>query len=76
MANGKLPKPTQLAYLITRSIADKGISAGDELQDTMDEVNERYKDKLIIALHKDMETLMKVTLGGITGSRPTYQSNY
>jgi hypothetical protein len=30
-----------------------------------------YRDKLVIALHKDMEVLMKVMVGTIQGSVPS-----
>lgn len=72
LSNGKLPTPKQLAFLITRSRAEKGSEPGEELKDAIEAVNAKYKDKLIIALHKDMETLMKVALGEIQGQVPTY----
>ena len=68
--NGKLPTPKQLAYLITRSIKDKGTQGSHDLEDAIKTINERYRDKLVIALHKDMETIMKVVVGEIQGSMP------
>lgn len=70
--NGKLPSQKTLAYLITRNIVKEGIEAGGELKDTIDEVNARYKEKLIIAIQKDTQNLLKVMIGGIQGSVPTY----
>lgn len=70
--NGKLPSQKSLAYLITRSIVHNGIQPGGELKDTLEEVNARYKDKLVIAIRKDTENLLKVMVGGIQGSVPTY----
>ena len=70
--NGKLPSQKSLAYLITRSIVQNGTQPGGELKDTLDEVNARYKDKIIIAIRKDTENLLKVMVGGIQGSVPTY----
>ena len=63
-----------LAGAITAAIVNNGIKPGGELKDSIDEVNQRYKDKLVIALHKDTETLLKVVLGGIQGTvpMPTY----
>lgn len=70
----KLKRPESLAGAITASIVKNGILPGGELKDTVDEINKRYKDKLVIALHKDTETLLKVVLGGIQGTvpMPTY----
>jgi len=45
---------------------------GGELKDTLDEVNARYKDKLIYSLRKDTESILKVMVGGIQGSVPEY----
>lgn len=69
---GKIPSQKSLAYLITRSIVKNGTKPGGELQDALDEVNAKYKDKLVIALRKDSENIMKVLVGGFTGSVPTY----
>lgn len=70
--NGKLPSQKSLAYLITRSIVQNGTQPGGELKDTLEEVNARYKDKIIIAIRKDTENLLKVMVGGIQGSVPEY----
>ena len=70
--NGKLPSQKSLAYLITRSIVHNGTMPGGELKDTLDEVNARYKDKLIYSLRKDTENILKVMVGGIQGSVPEY----
>jgi len=70
--NGKLPSQKSLAYLITRSIVHNGTMPGGELKDTLDEVNARYKDKLIYSLRKDTESILKVMVGGIQGSVPEY----
>ena len=70
--NGKLPSQKSLAYLITRSIVHNGTMPGGELKDTIDEVNARYKDKLIYSLRKDTENILKVMVGGIQGSVPEY----
>ena len=49
-----------------------GTQPGGELKDTLEEVNARYKDKIIIAIRKDTENLLKVMVGGIQGSVPDY----
>ena len=69
---GKLPSPKSLAFLITRSIVKNGIEPGKEMRSALFEVNQRYKDKLIVALKRDTEVLLKVVQGGIQGSVPTY----
>lgn len=68
--DGDLPSPKELAYLIARKISKKGTEGTDSLQNALDTINAEYKDKLIIALHKDMENLMKVIVGDFRGSIP------
>lgn len=53
--NGKLPTPNQLAYLIGRKIATEGIDAGNQLSDTLDEINERYMLRIELALTEDLD---------------------
>lgn len=65
---GNLPTQKQLAYLITRSIVKNGIEAGKELQEALDTINAEYKDKLVYALQKDLDTIMKVMVGDFAGS--------
>lgn len=55
MANGKLPTEQQLAYLIGRKIATKGIDAGNQLHNTVEEINEKYALKISEAINKDIE---------------------
>ena len=70
--NGKLPSQKSLAYLITRAIVKNGTKPGNEMRDALTQVNMLYKDKLIIALRKDTANILKVLVGGLQGSRPTY----
>lgn len=53
--NGKLPTPNQLAYLIGRKIANEGIEAGNQLQETIEELNDRYMLKIELALSEDLD---------------------
>ena len=69
--DGKLPTPKTLAGAITASLIKNGIEPGNEMRDSIQEVNARYKDKLVIALHKDMEVIMKVLVGDFQGSVPS-----
>lgn len=68
MANGQLPTPQQLAGMITSKIVKNGTEGSDDLHDALDEVNAIYKDKLIIALDKDLSTMMKVIVGDFKGT--------
>ena len=70
--NGRIPSQKSLAYLVTRNIVNNGIDPGGELKDTLDEVNARYKEKLIISLRRDTENILKVVVGGFQGSVPEY----
>lgn len=53
--NGKLPTPNQLAYLIGRKIAEKGIEGGHQLEETLDDINDRYMMKIEQALSEDLD---------------------
>lgn len=70
--NGKIPSQKSLAYLISRAIVKNGTQPGGELKDAIDEVNARYREKLVIALRKDTQNIIKVLVGEIKGSVPTY----
>ena len=54
---GKLPTEEQLSYAIARSINDDGVKAGNQLRDTLQNVNAVYLPKLQEALEKDWEDL-------------------
>lgn len=68
--NGDLPSPKQLAYLIARKISIKGTDGTEDLEEALMDINQKYKEKLVIALHKDMDTIMKVVVGDFKGSVP------
>lgn len=51
--NGKLPTENQLAFLIGRKIATEGIEPGNQLKDTVSELNAIYLEKLKAALVAD-----------------------
>jgi hypothetical protein len=53
--NGKLPTNKQLAYLIGRKIATKGIDPGNQLADTLEEINNQYIQKITDALSEDLD---------------------
>lgn len=69
-AKGRIPTPQSLAYLIGRKISKEGTEGSHDLERAIDTVNDRYRDKLVIALNRDTEQLMKVIVGEIRGSLP------
>lgn len=58
-ANGKLPTPKQLGYLITRSIVEKGTQGSHDLQKVKDGVIPWYREKIAAALGHDMENYIR-----------------
>ena len=55
LANGKLPSPKQLAFLIGRAISEHGTKGSHDLQQVKDGVIPFYRDKIAAALGHDME---------------------
>lgn len=58
MKNGKLPTLNQLTYLISRSIAEKGIRPKNILERSVEEINREYDEKISEALTLDLENAM------------------
>jgi len=52
-ANGRIPTPEQLSFLIRRKIAEKGTKGTHDLQLAEDEVLKAYEDRLLEALERD-----------------------
>ena len=67
---GDIPTPQQLAFLIARGISKHGTGGSEALEEALLDINAKYKDKLVIALHQDMETIMKVIVGDFQGHIP------
>ena len=67
---GDLPTPQQLAYAIATNISKHGTEGTEDLEETLLDINQRYKEKLVIALHQDMDNIMKVVVGEIQGHVP------
>lgn len=63
----RLPRPEQLAYLITRSIAKNGTEGSHDLAEAIAEVNKEFEDKIVYALGLDCEQILKVIVGEIQG---------
>lgn len=55
MENGELPTEEQLAFLISRKIANEGIEAGHQLAETVEDLNKIYIPILEEALQKDFD---------------------
>lgn len=62
LANGKLPTPGQLAFLIGRKIYTKGIDPVPALEDTLKALNERYRVEIAKALALDVRDYLYSTL--------------
>lgn len=67
---GNIPTPKQLAYLIGRKISKVGTQGSHDLEEAIEEINLKYKDKMIYALRQDTDRILKVMLGDITGKLP------
>ena len=68
--NGKLPTPIQLAWAIAKTIEKEGTTGTESLEEALLDINNRYREKLVFALHQDMETIMKVIVGDFQGHVP------
>ena len=51
---GHIPTPKQLAYLIGRKISEEGTTGSHTLRNTLEEVNERYLERMKQALAEDL----------------------
>lgn len=54
-ANGKIPTPQQLAFLIGRKIAEEGTKGNYPLYNSVEEINKKYKNKAVVAFQADMQ---------------------
>ena len=50
--------PKQLAFLVARKIATKGIQPGNQLEEAIDIVYARWKDRIDAAIAADIETVI------------------
>jgi hypothetical protein len=58
--DGKLPTPEGLAFLISRKISRAGTKGTHDLEESIEEINEKYRDKIALAIAKDGETFYKL----------------
>lgn len=59
---GKLPTPDQLAYLIGRKISLEGTSGTDDLHRAVDDINNRFMERIEDAISKDIDEASTVIL--------------
>ena len=56
--NSKEISPKQLAFLVARKIAVKGIPPGNQLEEAIDIVYARWKDRIDAAITADIESIL------------------
>ncbi len=58
-ANGRIPTPKQLAFLISRKIAREGTTGTHDLQQTKDNILPWYQERIEAALGHDMQNYIR-----------------
>ena len=58
LPSGKLPKPKQLAYLISRKIVENGTAPSKDLERALDAVNDQYRERLRTAMEADLRAVL------------------
>lgn len=66
--NGSLPSPKQLSYAIAASIERRGIEPHPALQTTIDEIYDKWNERIAEAFAKDMEGWTDTTITILAGS--------
>lgn len=67
--DGRIPTPAQLAFLISRKIAEVGTPATNLLQTTKDNVIPLYEARIREALMEDTATYITMTWGTASGAK-------
>lgn len=62
MANGKLPSPDQLAFLISRKIAQVGTEGTHDLRTSVNDLMDRMTESIAQAVTEDMEQQVDIIL--------------
>ena len=57
-AQGRIPRPEQLAFLIGRKIAAEGTAGTKDLQSAVARINEEHRQKIVEAFTKDVQNTM------------------
>jgi hypothetical protein len=58
-ANGRIPSPKSLAYLIGRAISERGTKGSHDLEKVKDGVIPMYRERIAAALGRDMENYIR-----------------
>ena len=58
-ANGRIPSPKSLAYLIGRAISERGTKGTHDLEKVKDGVIPMYRERIAAALGRDMENYIR-----------------
>ena len=58
-ANGRIPSPKSLAYLIGRAISEPGTKGTHDLEKVKDGVIPMYRERIAAALGRDMESYIR-----------------
>ena len=68
--DGRVPTEQQLAYLISRKIAREGTPATNLLEETLEDVNNRYEELISEAINKDLDEGLTAILLQYMGNTP------
>ena len=58
-ANGRIPSPKSLAFLIGRAISERGTKGSHDLEKVKDGVIPMYRERIAAALGRDMENYIR-----------------
>ena len=58
-ANGRIPSPKSLAYLIGRAISERGTKGSHDLEKVKDGIIPMYRERIAAALGRDMENYIR-----------------
>ena len=68
--DGKLPSQKSLAWVIAKSIHEKGIEKGKQLEKTLNELNDEWTIKIIDAVTEDLSNSVGIIIDN--GVKPDY----
>lgn len=68
--NGRLPSQKSLAWIIAKSIHEKGIEKGKQLEKTLQELNDEWTIKIVDAVTEDLSNSVGIIIEN--GVKPDY----
>lgn len=71
--NGKLPSQKSLAWIIAKSIHEKGIVQGKQLEKTLEQLNDEWTVKIVDAVTEDLSNSVGIIIEN--GVKPDYIIN-